>query len=63
MDFVEVLTKKLNEQRQMLISALAQGSAKDFADYQNLCGRLRGLADAQMELNDLSRTLKENNED
>ena len=59
MDFVEALNKKLEDKKQMLISALGQGSAKDFAEYKDLCGRIRGLADAQMELNDLSRTLKE----
>jgi hypothetical protein len=63
MDFVEALNKKLEDKKQMLIAALGQGSAKDFADYKDLCGRIRGLADAQMELNDLSRTMKENDED
>jgi ABC-type glycerol-3-phosphate transport system substrate-binding protein len=63
MDFVTALNKKLEDQRQMLIAALAKGSANDFAEYQHLCGRLRGLADAQGLLNDLAQTLKENDED
>jgi hypothetical protein len=63
MDFIEALTKKLEDQKQLLITALAHGSAKDFADYQHLCGRLRGLADAQGSLNDLAQTLKETDED
>ena len=63
MDFVTALNKKLEDHKQMLISALGQGSAKDFADYQHLCGRIRGLADAQIELNDLAQTLKEKDED
>jgi hypothetical protein len=59
MDFVTALATKIEAQKQMLISALAHGSAKDFPEYQNLCGRIRGLADAQVELNDLALTLKE----
>ena len=58
-----LLNNKIEEQRQMLISAAAHGSAKDFAEYQNLCGRIRGLADAQMELNDLLRKIKDSNDD
>lgn len=61
--FIEALNKKFEDQKQMLSSALAQGSAKDFADYQHLCGRIRGLADAQIQLNDLAQTLKEPDED
>jgi hypothetical protein len=63
MDALELLSRKLEEKKQMLIAAMAQGSAKDFAEYQNLCGRIRGLADTQMEVNDLLRKLKENDED
>jgi hypothetical protein len=63
MDIHEVLNKKFEDKKQMLISALAQGSAKDFADYQHLCGRIRGLTDAQTELNDLLLALKEKDED
>ena len=63
MDFVEVVNKKLDDQRQMLISALTNGAASDFAAYRHLCGRLQGLADAKGLLNDLAQTLKENNED
>ena len=63
MDFVTALNKKFEDRKQMLISALSDGSAKDFAEYQSIVGQVRGLAAAQMELNDLSRTLKENDDD
>jgi hypothetical protein len=63
MDLHEVLTKKFEEKKQMLISAMAQGAAKDFAEYQHVCGRVRGLTEAQVELNDLLQTMKENDED
>lgn len=63
MDFVEVLTKKIDDQRQLLTNALTNGAANDFASYRHLCGRLQGLADAKGLLNDLAQTLKETNED
>lgn len=63
MDFVTALNNKFESRKQMLISALAEGAAKDFAEYQYIVGQVRGLAAAQMELTDLSQTLKENDED
>lgn len=63
MDFVTALDNKFESRKQMLISALAEGAAKDFAEYQYIVGQVRGLAAAQMELTDLSQTLKENDED
>ena len=63
MDLYTVLTNKYEERKQLLTVAMAQGAAKDFADYQYQCGRLRGLADAQIELNDLLREIKEKDED
>lgn len=62
MDAMEYLNKKIDEQRQMLIGALAQGSAKDFAEYQNMCGKIQGLNTALRELNELSETVR-NHED
>jgi len=63
MDFVTALHKKFESRKQMLISALAEGAAKDFAEYQYIVGQVRGLAAAQMELTDLSQTLKDKDED
>ena len=63
MDFVTALDNKFESRKQMLISALAEGAAKDFAEYQYIVGQVRGLAAAQMELTDLSQTLKEKDED
>jgi hypothetical protein len=36
---------------------------KDFAEYKNLCGEIRGLATAQMEIKDLVRKLKESDDE
>lgn len=63
MEALELLNRRLEERKQMSLAALGQGSAKDFADYKEVCGLVRGLAAAQMEINDLLRTMKDINED
>jgi hypothetical protein len=56
---LEHLNKKLQDRVFDISESLRTGSAKDFAEYQNLCGVVRGLELAQMESNDLLRRLKE----
>ena len=57
----EALFNKLEERRMATVDALTKGAAADFAAYQNLVGQVRGLAAAQMEINDLLRKVKEAN--
>lgn len=59
---LEYLSSKLDERRKALIEALGTGSAKDFGEYQNLCGQVRGLLIAQVELDDLLRNVKDSDE-
>ena len=56
---LELLNQKLQERVFNVSESLRKGSAKDFAEYQSLCGVVRGLELAQMEINDLLRRLKE----
>lgn len=56
---LEHLTKKLEELKQSYIGPLGDGAAKDFGEYQNMSGVIRGLALAQREIADLVRRLKE----
>ena len=59
---LEYLKDKLNEQLKAIEESLAQGVAKDYAEYQNLCGVIRGLLTAQREINDLLRRVKDHND-
>lgn len=59
---IEYLTTKLSDEIKVIQESLGAGVAKDYAEYQNLCGVIRGLLTAQRELNDLSRKLKEHND-
>ncbi len=53
------LRDRLQEEIKSVEESLAQGVAKDYAEYQNLCGVIRGLLTAQREINDLLRKVKE----
>lgn len=60
--YLEVLDQKLATHIRGLEESLGTGAAKDFADYQNMCGKIRGLLIAQIELNDLKKNLENSDE-
>lgn len=54
----DVVLKELSERRDALTQALAAGSAKDFADYKQMCGEIRGLSLAHSLVTDLVRKME-----
>ena len=56
---LDILKQKLEEQKESHIEALAAGASKDYAHYRELCGVIRGLQTAQVEIADLVRKLKD----
>jgi hypothetical protein len=59
MQLLELLHQKLEDQLQPLRRAVSDGSAKTYDHYKELCGTIRGLETAQLEIKDLVRKLKE----
>lgn len=59
----DVLNKKIQEHINQHLGVLSDGVAKDYAHYKELCGAIRGLRTAQMEINDLVRKLKDDEDD
>jgi len=59
---LDYLRGKLQEELKSVEESLAHGVAKDYAEYQNLCGVIRGLLTAQREINDLLRRVKEHDD-
>jgi hypothetical protein len=58
----------LNEKHIRSLKALAKiscksGGAKDFAEYREVCGVIRGLNAALREVGDLSRNYMDDNDD
>jgi len=60
---MDLLQKKLKEQEESHVQALAGGAVADYAAYRELCGVIRGLQTAQREIADLVRKLKEDDDD
>jgi hypothetical protein len=60
---LELLNKKIEEQVKSYSEALVEGQSKDYAQYRELCGVIRGLQTAQREIGDLVRKLKDDNDD
>lgn len=59
---LEYLSGKYAEEIKVIQENLGAGAAKDYAEYQNLCGIIRGLLTAQREINDLLRKVKDHDD-
>lgn len=62
MDAFDYLLSHLKEEMEAIKESIAAGSAKDYADYQHLCGKIRGLLIAQSKINDLKERMDSDNE-
>ncbi len=51
----DVLNDKLTELKRSNEEFLVRGRAKDYADYRESCGVIRGLTAAQIEIQDLAK--------
>jgi hypothetical protein len=60
---LDILNGKLQEQVQQLVEVVSAGGAKSHEHYKELCGTIRGLQTAQMELADLVRKTKDYDDD
>ena len=59
----DVLNEKLEAHKTATIESLVSGGAKDYAEYKATCGIIRGLSHASMEIQDLSRTLMDDEDE
>jgi hypothetical protein len=59
----DVLKEKLQEQQRSCEESLVSGAAKDYAQYREICGVIRGLTSAIREIEDLSRNFLEDEDD
>ena len=60
---LEVLNGKLEEHVKQLVDVVSGGGAKSHDHYKELCGVIRGLQTAQVEIADLVRKTKEYEDD
>lgn len=59
----DVLMKKFNEDKTSALEFLAAGGAKDFAQYKEVTGLVRGLEACMSHVEDLSRNYMDDDDD
>ena len=59
---LEVLLKQVREKRDQLVEAVANNAAKDYAEYQKLCGEIRGLSLTEGFILDLAKNMEYSDE-
>ena len=59
---IDYLLSQIREDTEAIKESLAAGSAKDYAEYQHLCGKIRGLLIAQSKLTDLKERIEKDDE-
>ena len=62
MESFEYINKKLKERELEVSRVVSEGGCKSFDHYKDLCGFIRGLQTAQIEIEDLVRKMKENDD-
>jgi hypothetical protein len=62
MESFEYINKKLKERELEVSRVVSEGGCKSFDHYKDLCGFIRGLQTAQIEIEDLVRKIKENDD-
>ena len=62
MDAFDVLVQELDKELVQKRDWVASGQAKDFADYQRMCGEIHGLLIARQEILDLQQKMEHSDE-
>jgi hypothetical protein len=62
MDAFDALVQELDKELVQKRDWVASGQAKDFADYQRMCGEIHGLLIARQEVLDLKQTMEHSDE-
>ena len=58
----DVLKKRIEEQKSSAVEFLVSGGSKDYAQYKEVCGLIRGLEDTLANMEDLSRNYLEDDD-
>lgn len=59
---ISVVIRELNTRREAISKALADGSARDYAEYKAMAGEIQGLSLAHSLLTDLVRQMEYDDE-
>lgn len=59
---LEVVLQQLRDKREQLTEAVASNACKDFAEYQKLCGEIRGLSMAEGYILDIAKLMEQSDD-
>jgi len=59
----QVLEERITEEIDIAQETMGGGSVKDFSEYKELCGLIRGLRTALREVRDLAKNFMEDDND
>jgi hypothetical protein len=62
MNELAAVLKEINEHVAQLQDHLGTGNAKDFAEYQNICGKISGLLTVSRYIKDLQQHMENSDE-
>ena len=60
---LDLLLKQIDDKVRTLEEILGVGEAKDFAEYQRICGEIKGLLTARLNMTDLQKNIEESDDD
>jgi hypothetical protein len=60
---LEVLLKQVREKRDQIVEAVSNNAAKDYSEYQKLCGEIRGLSLAEGFILDLAKRMEQSDDE
>ena len=55
---LEILLKQVRDKREQIIEAVSNNAAKDYSEYQKLCGEIRGLSITEGFILDLAKKME-----
>lgn len=58
MNVLDAVQNEIVEKRAMVVDAVARGSAKDYSEYQRLCGVIQGYSAIEGYILDLAKTME-----
>jgi len=58
MNILDAVQKEIVDKRAMVVEAVARGSAKDYSEYQRLCGVIQGYSAIEGYILDLAKTME-----
>jgi hypothetical protein len=60
---LEVILEQVRDKREQIVEAVSNNAAKDYSEYQKLCGEIRGLSLAEGFILDLAKRMEQSDDE